>query len=33
MSAQENVELVKQGYAAFGTGDIEALLSLFADDI
>ena len=33
MSAQQNVELVKKGYAAFGTGDIEALLDLFADDI
>ena len=33
MSAQENVELVKQGYAAFGSGDMEKLLSLFAEDI
>ena len=33
MSAQENVELVKQGYAAFGSGDIEKLLSLFAENI
>lgn len=33
MSAQENVELVKKGYAAFGRGDIEALLGLFAEDI
>ena len=33
MSEQENVELVKQGYAAFGSGDMEKLLSLFAEDI
>ena len=33
MSEQENVEVVKQGYAAFGSGDMEKLLSLFAEDI
>ena len=33
MSAQENIELVKQGYAAFNSGDIETLLGLFAEDI
>lgn len=33
MSAQENVDLVKQGYAAFNIGNIEGLLSLFAEDI
>ena len=33
MSEQENVELVKQGYAAFGSGDIEKLLSMYAEDI
>lgn len=33
MSAQENVDLVKQGYAAFNIGNIEGVLSLFAEDI
>jgi uncharacterized protein len=33
MSVQDNVDLVKKGYAAFGRGDIEALLGLFAEDI
>lgn len=33
MSVQENVELVKKGYEAFGRGDIETLLGLFAEDI
>jgi len=33
MSAEENVQVVKNGYAAFGRGDIQALLSLFAEDI
>lgn len=33
MSVQDNVELVKRGYAAFGRGDIETLLGLFAEDI
>src|SRR5579862_9197301 len=33
MGAQENVELVKQGYAAFGRRDIPGLLALFAEDI
>jgi ketosteroid isomerase-like protein len=33
MSEQQNVELVQQGYEAFGRGDIEGLLSLFDDNI
>ena len=33
MSTQENVQVVKNGYAAFGRGDIQGLLSLFAEDI
>ncbi len=33
MSAQENIELAKKAYAAFGSGDMETLLGLFADDI
>jgi uncharacterized protein len=33
MSAQENVQIVKDAYAAFGRGDIQGLLALLADDI
>ena len=33
MNETNNVELVKQGYEKFGSGDIEGLLNLFADDI
>jgi len=33
MSAQENVQIVKDAYAAFGRGDIQGLLALFAEDI
>ena len=33
MSDQTNVEAVQQGYAAFGRGDIPALLSLMTDDV
>jgi uncharacterized protein len=33
MSAQENVQIVKEAYAAFGRGDIPGLLALLADDI
>ena len=33
MSAQQNVELIKKGYAAFGAGNVEELLGLFAEDI
>jgi len=30
---QENVQIVKDSYAAFGRGDIQGLLALFAEDI
>lgn len=33
MSETNNVEIVKQGYEKFGSGDIEGLLNLFSDDI
>jgi uncharacterized protein len=33
MSVQENVQLVKDGYAAFARGDIQGLLALFSEDI
>jgi uncharacterized protein len=33
MSEQENKELIKKGYAAFSTGDVETVMNLFADDI
>ncbi len=33
MGAQENVQVVKNGYAAFGRGDVPGLLALFAEDI
>jgi uncharacterized protein len=33
MGVQENVQIVKDGYAAFGRGDIQGLLALFAEDI
>jgi ketosteroid isomerase-like protein len=33
MGTQENLQVVKNGYAAFGRGDIQGLLALFADDI
>jgi uncharacterized protein len=33
MSEQQNLEIVKRGYEAFGRGDTQALLDLFADDI
>jgi uncharacterized protein len=33
MGVQENVQIVKDGYAAFGRGDIQDLLALFAEDI
>ena len=33
MSTQQNVQIVKDGYAAFGRGDIQGLLALFAEDI
>jgi ketosteroid isomerase-like protein len=33
MSSQENVQLVKDGYAAFSRGDISGLLALLAEDV
>jgi uncharacterized protein len=33
MGIQENVQLVKDGFAAFARGDIQGLLALFAEDI
>jgi uncharacterized protein len=30
---QQNVQIVKDAYAAFGRGDIQGLLALFAEDI
>lgn len=33
MSTGENLQLVKDGYAAFGRGDLPGLLSLLAEDI
>ena len=33
MSDQQNVEIVRRGYEAFGRGDIEGLVSLMADDV
>jgi hypothetical protein len=32
MGAQENIELVRKGYAAFSTGDMATLTGLFAED-
>ena len=31
--SEQNIDLVKQGYACFSTGDIPGLLNLFTDDI
>jgi ketosteroid isomerase-like protein len=33
MSAQDNKETIERGYAAFTSGDIETVMSLFDDDI
>lgn len=33
MSTQESVQVVKDGYAAFGRGDIAGLLALLAEDV
>jgi len=33
MSEQDNKEVIKRGYAAFASGDIETVMSLFDDDI
>lgn len=32
MSEQENVEILKRGYAAFQRGDLQTVLNLFSDD-
>lgn len=32
MTEQENLQITKDGYAAFGRGDIQAVISLYADD-
>jgi ketosteroid isomerase-like protein len=33
MSAEDNKEIIKRGYAAFSAGDVEAVMNLFDDDI
>ena len=33
MSTQENVELIKEGYAAFAEGDIQRLLGMYSENI
>lgn len=33
MSVEENVQNAKEGYAAFGRGDVPAILELLTDDI
>ena len=33
MTTQQNVEIVRRGYEAFGRGDLDTLLSLFDDQI
>ncbi len=33
MSVEENVQTAKEGYAAFGRGDLPAILELLTDDI
>lgn len=33
MSEQENTEIVREAYRNFKTGDIEALMNLFSDDV
>lgn len=33
MSEQENKELMERGYAAFSSGDLDTVMSLFDDDI
>jgi len=33
MSIEENVQIVKDAFAAFGRGDVQGLLALFAEDI
>jgi ketosteroid isomerase-like protein len=33
LSEQENKELIKRGYAAFASGDVQTVMDLFDDDI
>ena len=33
MSAQQNIQIVKDAYAAFGRGDMQSLLALLADEV
>ena len=33
MSIQENIELIRQGYAAFAEGDIQRLLGMYSENI
>ena len=33
MSTQESLQIVKDGYAAFGRGDLQGLLELMAEDV
>jgi ketosteroid isomerase-like protein len=33
MSEQDNKDVIQRGYAAFASGDIEAVMNLFDDDI
>ena len=33
MSEQDNIEIIKRGYAAFSAGDLETVMSLFDDDV
>ena len=33
MSVQENVQIVKDGYAAFGRGDVQGMFATLAEDI
>jgi ketosteroid isomerase-like protein len=33
MSAQDDAAVIRAGYEAFGKGDIEAVMAIFADDI
>jgi uncharacterized protein len=33
MSAEDNKEIIKRGYAAFSAGDVESVMNLFDDDI
>ena len=33
MSAEDNKEIIKRGYAAFSAGDLETVMGLFDDDV